>query len=290
MIRLFRSSEATCLLAAISRSDFAVALQTLKHVLGASRWVSLALQGPQEELQQVVKHVNLLKEKFQNWRNGSGSGIFDRVYEDSVEMIGELRIDELPGSRRAPRTGTTDVRDYYRQKVYIPFLDFILAELERRFSAHNAMAMKISVLLPRSFRANQLQYSDVKSVAEFYKQILSCPLESLESQFETWVQQWKDIPLENLPLTITATIDECNKNFLPGVYSLLQIFATIPVSSAEAERLFSALKLLKIYLRSTMSEERLSSLALDYIHSDLVIDVDDIINRFASKNRRLKFN
>ena len=118
---------------------------------------------------------------------------------------------------------------------------------------------EISVLLPRFFRANQLQYSDVKPVAEFYKKILPCPLESLESQFETFVnnlvQQWKDIPLENLPLTITATIDECNKNFLPGVYSLLQIFATIPVSSAEAERSFSALKLLKTYLRSTMSED-----------------------------------
>ena len=164
-----------------------------------------------------------------------------------MELIGELRIDKLPGSRRTPRSGTTDVHDYYRQKVYIPFLDFVLAELDRRFSAHNAMAMKISVLLPRFFQANQLQYSDVKPIAEFYKQILPCSLESLESQFETWVQQWRDIPLENLPRTIMATIDECNKNFLPGIYSLLQIFATIPVPSAEAERSFSALKLLKTY-------------------------------------------
>ena len=118
------------------------------------------------------------------------------------------------------------------------FLNFILAELERQFSAHNAMAMKISVFLLRCFRAKQLQYSDVKPVAEFHKQILPCPLELLESQFETWVQHWKDILLENLPLTKTAPIDEFNKNFLPGVYYLLQVFATIHVSNEKTNARF----------------------------------------------------
>ena len=76
--------------------------------------------------------------------------------------------------------------------------------------------------------------------------------------------------------------------------TLLQIliglnFATIPASVAEAEWSFSALKLLKTYLRSTMTEERVSALALAYIHSDIKIDSDVIISKFAVKNRRLKF-
>ena len=76
---------------------------------------------------------------------------------------------------------------------------------------------------------------------------------------------------------------------MPGIDALLRIFATIPASVAEAERSFSALKLLKTYLRSTMTEERVSALASAYIHSDMKIDSDVIISKFAVKNRRLKF-
>ena len=39
-----------------------------------------------------------------------------------------------------------------------------------------------------------------------------------------------------------------------------------------------------------MTEERVSALALAYIHSDMKIDSDVIISKFAVKNRRLKFN
>ena len=59
-----------------------------------------------------------------------------------------------------------------------------------------------------------------------------------------------------------------------------KIFATLPVSSATAERSFSALKYLKSYLRSTMSEDRLNGLALAYIHRDLD---QHIIGWFAIK-------
>ena len=52
---------------------------------------------------------------------------------------------------------------------------------------------------------------------------------------------------------------------------------------------FSNVKYLKNYMRATMSEDRLTGLALLYIHRDLEIDIEDVINRFGSKNRRLDF-
>ncbi|KRZ91092.1 hypothetical protein T08_16440 [Trichinella sp. T8] len=42
---------------------------------------------------------------------------------------------------------------------------------------------------------------------------------------------------------------------------LLQIFATHPITSASAERSFTAVKYLKSYFRTTMTEERLNRLA-----------------------------
>jgi len=64
---------------------------------------------------------------------------------------------------------------------------------------------------------------------------------------------------------------------------------TIPVTNAEAERSFSALKRLKSYLRSTMGQERLSALALLAIHNTVNVSADEVIDSFAKANRRLLF-
>jgi hypothetical protein len=62
------------------------------------------------------------------------------------------------------------------------------------------------------------------------------------------------------------------------------------VTVASAERSFSKLKLLKNYLRSAMSQERLNGLATICIEKGLLdqINVDNIINDFASTNFRKK--
>nr|GEY54674.1 zinc finger MYM-type protein 1 [Tanacetum cinerariifolium] len=68
----------------------------------------------------------------------------------------------------------------------------------------------------------------------------------------------------------------------------LRVLLTIPVTVASAERSFSKLKLLKSYLRSTMSQERLNGLALIAIENRLLegVDYEDLINNLASKNAR----
>ena len=67
---------------------------------------------------------------------------------------------------------------------------------------------------------------------------------------------------------------------------------TIPVTVASAERSFSKLKLLKSYLRSTMTQERLNDLAMIALESDMLekIDYERIVEDFISKNaQRIKF-
>ncbi|KAK6291533.1 hypothetical protein J4Q44_G00382990, partial [Coregonus suidteri] len=46
------------------------------------------------------------------------------------------------------------------------------------------------------------------------------------------------------------------------LFKLCRIAISIPVSTASCEQSFSALKLVKTYLRSTMSDERLSNLGV----------------------------
>ena len=67
---------------------------------------------------------------------------------------------------------------------------------------------------------------------------------------------------------------------------------TIPVTVASVERSFIKLKLLKSYLCSTMTQERLNDLAMIALESDMLekIDYERIIEDFISKNaQRIKF-
>ena len=77
-------------------------------------------------------------------------------------------------------------------------------------------------------------------------------------------------------------------DMFPHVLVAYRILLTVPVTVASAERSFSKLKLLKSYLRSTMSQERLNGLAILSIESKFLanINYDKVIDIFASKNAR----
>jgi hypothetical protein len=72
----------------------------------------------------------------------------------------------------------------------------------------------------------------------------------------------------------------------PNVSIAYRVLLTIPVTVASAERSFSKLKLLRNYLRSTISQERLNGLATCTIEKDILddIDLDTVIEDFASRN------
>ena len=76
----------------------------------------------------------------------------------------------------------------------------------------------------------------------------------------------------------------------PSLAVLIQILATLPVTTATNKRSFSALKYLKTNLRNTTKEVRLNDLALLYVHRDISLDFEQIIAEVSRKNRRLNFN
>ena len=84
-------------------------------------------------------------------------------------------------------------------------------------------------------------------------------------------------------------VENSLKSMYEEIFKLLKIYLTIPISSAEAERAFSVLKLLKTWLRTTMEDERISELGIIKMASNLAIDYDLILEEFLKiKDRRLK--
>jgi hypothetical protein len=77
----------------------------------------------------------------------------------------------------------------------------------------------------------------------------------------------------------------------PNVSIAYRILFTMSVMVASAERSFSKLKLLKNYLRSTMTQDRLNGLAILCIEKKLLDEIDlyGIIDDFVSQNVRRNF-
>lgn len=79
-------------------------------------------------------------------------------------------------------------------------------------------------------------------------------------------------------------------NFGPNIAIALRILLTLPITVASGERSFSKLKIIKNYLRSTMTQERLSGLATLAIEYDVChkIDFKQILKEFAEIKVRKK--
>ncbi|XP_074292532.1 uncharacterized protein LOC141619418 [Silene latifolia] len=93
--------------------------------------------------------------------------------------------------------------------------------------------------------------------------------------------------LPNTLLSVTDILEFVKSaDCYPNASIAYRIFLTVPVTVASAGRSFSKLKLIKTYLRSSMSEERLNGLVMLSIEKELLenIDVDVIINDFAFQN------
>ena len=75
---------------------------------------------------------------------------------------------------------------------------------------------------------------------------------------------------------------------LPNMTVVLRIFLTISISVASHECSFSKLKLVKTYLRSQMSDERLSGLAVLSIEQELAEELNfhDVIKDFDTRKAR----
>ena len=99
-----------------------------------------------------------------------------------------------------------------------------------------------------------------------------------------WARQPSDCRTENV-LNVLKTARQFGT--YSSIKTLLQIFATLPVTMATGERSFSALKLIKTYSRTTMQENRLNALALLYVNNDIKLDYSQAIDQFAKENCRL---
>ena len=120
------------------------------------------------------------------------------------------------------------------------------------------MALKLMSLVPSVLcSVASVNYDDL---VKFYEEDL--PNSALvATEILRWKAKWEGQSAEDQPSSLKKAIEKCDKESYPNLHTLLQLGCTLPVTSCENERANSTLKNLKTFLRSSMGQVRLSSLA-----------------------------
>lgn len=174
-------------------------------------------------------------------------------------------------------------------------IDTVVSQLKHRFRGMDAIAKRFHCLRPTELvQANDdALHASAETLALLYK-------DDLSSDFPSQLLSFRNALRSEIKTIETGSIKDLTEllllrhtSILPSVTDVataLKLFLTIPVTVASAERSFSKLKIIKSYLRSTMSQDRLSGLAILSIESSRArrMDLTNIVKEFAQKNARRK--
>jgi len=118
-----------------------------------------------------------------------------------------------------------------------------------------------------------------------YNRFLPSP-ELLNQELARYKSHYLQKATEQRPDSCASAMKDINETLYSNLSVLLRIASTLPVTSCECERSASALRRLHTWSRSSMTQERLSALALTHIHYDVVVDLEEVADRFAKKHSR----
>uniref|UniRef100_A0A8C5R7M8 52 kDa repressor of the inhibitor of the protein kinase-like n=1 Tax=Leptobrachium leishanense TaxID=445787 RepID=A0A8C5R7M8_9ANUR len=260
-----------------STTSFLFCLNIIANYSSRLESVSQALQAVQLDILKVCDHVQDLLTIFRGHRERAEEQ-FKEIFTKVQTMAEKLNI-ELSVPRQ--------LEEYYRQSIYVPYLDSLIASLESRFGNENKKNFSLFSLYPKHLVKMSLeQYKcQITNISEIYS------IENLEAEAMTWYEIWspKDEQFDNGFLDLLNHTD-----LFPSVRQAILIALTLPVTTCTVERSFSTMRRVKTWLRSTMAVERLSGLCMMSIHRVEIEEnkqqlIGKVINKFAQDPRRLQF-
>ena len=277
-------------LASITRFEFVIALVVSEHILQSTVYLSKFLQGIECDLLEATKECKTVIELLRAER--LDESVWDELYQSALDLSEPFDIVENMPRRcgrqttRANQPADTP-KQYWKVSLYIAFIDHMIMELESRLiKSENRFFAQY--LLPRVI--GNITNEQIATLYETYQTDLTCNLDEFKREVVRWRTRWSITPRDQMPTSLCETLDAVNPVLYPSIDTILCIMLTMPVTSATAERSFSVLRRLKTYVRSTMKNDRLSSLALTHIHRDFSVDLDKIMEKFVSaKTRRTDF-
>lgn len=283
--------------------QFLVLLSSFDSILGASKSVSDMLQSPNLDLAKAMDIIETLKQTLHHLRTHDDG--YESVWQDAIEIakVCNITIPKETLTRRARREQVTPARlqntvllapltqhrggetkQVFKVDIFNAILDKISVEIQNRFS--NTILNGIQALNPRS--ESFLQSDAIRPYAEVFQSNISDLVHEMH-QAKRMLERKAKLPQSLLELFLVI---EPYKEAFFELFKLLKISLTIPVTSAAAERSFSALKVIKTYLRNSMSNVRLSNLGILHIERKRAanLNLDEFVDIFANNHNNRRIN
>lgn len=291
-------SSATSFLHYFEEFSTVILVVVQSHILGSVDIISQLLQSKEEDMEKasemltsLITKLTVLRESWSDVKDeaialATAWGISTQFKEKRVSRIKRMD-DELICDQRI-----SDPEQRFRVEVFIRNVDVVLAQLKARLGAISEVTEIFQCLTPKILTDNSLSDNELIKLAdklvEAYDLDISPNLGAQLIRFRTCFTA--ELQTKALIRDVTEML-LCHSNAASSFTDIITgglLFLTLPVTVASAERSFSKLKLIKQYLRSTMSQLRLSSLAMLSIERlrAKTLDLDPLITRFATTKAR----
>lgn len=167
----------------------------------------------------------------------------------------------------------------YRVSVFIPCIEILIKNLHDRFISNEDILSDFQVLLPGY--ASPEKTNKLKNLSLYIGDNVA--MSQLNAEYQLWCVRVTTMHTE---CDVLKILENCGATHYNTIKHLLTFLATLPVTTASAERSFSTMKRVKSLPRSLMLDERLSSLAMISIHWDITVEPDKVIDIMAGKKSR----
>ena len=188
---------------------------------------------------------------------------FGSIFQAAAEKSHQLNIEplSLPRQRKIPRRFNDgdeqhahgSAEELYRAQ-YIAAIDSAVANIDTYFTSTDITAYQ--------------QLSDILTTGKVDDAVISQYPEltaSLQLELDFYCRQYEHTSVDSVRTVFCDMVPEVRKLF-PQVSVLLRLLLVSPASSCTAERSFSALRRMKTWLRSTMTQQRLNHVMICHVH------------------------
>ena len=263
--------------------------------------LSKALQSPKLSASEGQHLAKMTVGTLQRIRNDRSFNLFWKKVEQERQSV-DVVEPQLPRRRKLPRRlddgqsdgdFPSDPEAFYRQQCY-EALDLIISSINERFDQPGYRIYKhLEELLLKAVQKKDLE-DCLTTVTSFYQSDfdpaqLRLHLSILASNFPDKNASVSVMDIKKYIQSLSST----ERELIAQVSTLLQLFLVMPSTNAVSERSFSALRRVKTYLRSSMTQERLNHLLLLHAHKHLTdsMDLIEIANGFvgSSEHRLSQF-
>lgn len=297
-------TEATALAKQIKSYPFLLSLIIWYDILSKINILSKVMQNENMQFDLALQCIDQTLKFLENYKE-TGFSSAEIIAKELAEEL-EMSTDEIKFStektirRRKVRKQfdyecadetVTDPKEKFRIEFFNVLMDQAIMSLNERFAQMKQHYDYFGFLHNLSKNAN-LSDDELNKHCADLSNVLTDDIDTIDLCAEI------RLVASLLPNTATALqalqfLYESKLNTaVPNLIIALRIALTIPVTVASAERSFSKLKLLKNYLRSTMTQARLNHLALLSIEKEIAqsLNYSTVINEFAAvKARKVAF-